>query len=397
MNILIVLSFLLTCCLCQVILLPEGREGTYRDIRSQMTNNSFEFKVYKDHPTYDSFTSCFESIHQYYKCEARKRAHRLMDNYAGYDYNDPDMKWFDTFISADMMKTCLAQLPNESYASIFLYVKSARAFSTALHERASPGIWACYMDYMVKDYNAIRDMTEDTGSLYSNNQLITLYSGVADSVSYNITDEEGKLSVAENGTLTVTGYLSTTTKKDFAIMYGQGGSVAPRNPVILFVKPLATGSKAAFLDLVIGENGQYEMLFPTNVKFKIANIYDRNDERMDPDVKANNFLYELWLEETETPSIQTEVDGADPKRSEYVCEDNDDDDDDDDSSESVKSSGSGSVKSYGSNSVESSDSVKSNEKSESSKKGSQSVDAASRPMFAFCSFFAFLFIYLKVM
>ena len=189
-------------------------------------------------------------------------------------------------------------------------------------------------------------------------------------VLYNITKENGDLNVAENDLLTVTGLLSTTFMKDFALGWGQGASLPANNQIILAIKPLTSGSKGAFLDYAISANGQYEVLFPTNVKFRIDKIFDRSDGGgMDPDVKAYGYLYEIWLEETNTSSIVTEVDGADPRSSEYVCEDPDKDSD-----SSSNSGGSGSTKSSG-----------------------QTVSAASRPLFVVSPFFVFVFVCLKLM
>jgi len=243
------------------------------------------------------------------------------------------------------------------------------------------------MDYMVKDYNTIRSQTEKERWLFEDEKLITLYSGVADSVTYNITDEYGNLNVAVNQKLVVSGYFSTTTDKNFAISWGQGMSVAAKNPIILFIRPLAHNSKAAFLDIAIGGNQQKEMLFPTNVKFTIDKIYTPSDPEMDPDAVANNFYYQIWLNETETENIQPEVDGSDPRKDEYVCEEIDPSE----RSESSKSSES----SKGSKSSESNKGSKGSESSETSKNTENSVitiSTANRPLVIICPLLLLLLI-----
>ena len=155
----------------------------------------------------------------------------------------------------------------------------------------------------------------------ANGNLITLYSGVSDSVLYNITNEAGNLNVAIGQELIVSGYLSTTTEKQFALEWGTGRSIAVRNNVMLFVRPLPKGSKAAYLNIIIPNSPQYEMLFPTNVKFVIDKIWSRNDPEMDSSVYLYGYSYEIWINETETKNIQPVKSGKDPRMSEYVCKD----------------------------------------------------------------------------
>jgi len=66
-------------------------------------------------------------------------------------------------------------------------------------------------------------------------------------------------------------------------------------------------------------NGQHEVLFPTNVEFEVKEIITRDSGKMDQEFFDNGFVYQIIVDETPTESIQKEVDGIDPNADEFIC------------------------------------------------------------------------------
>jgi len=329
----LVLAVVACCCWCvsQANLVIGPAEGGNRGIRSSITNNSFDFLVYKKHPRFTTFDECFSYIYDNYLCRSRPKAIQFIKEFVQDQDYSSDLSFLDQCRSLPPMKAAVDRNPKYRYIALLLLLTSSRSFSTEISIRGTPGIWSCFFDYLVDEFKIIRDKTERDKLLYEDGQLMYLYSGIQDSCVYNMTDGHGKINVAIGQMLTVSGFFSTTTRKQIALKYAKGISGSACDPSLMVVKPLAQGSMAAYVEL-IAATGEEEMLYPTNVKMKIVDIISRDDGRMEKDVYDSGFVYEIVVEETPTQSIATEVDGSDPRSGEYYCEDDSNSSDSDSSS-----------------------------------------------------------------
>jgi len=304
------LSLLFVCCLSQIVFYPES---SGKRLRSAITNNSFEFKVYKDHPRFPIDT-CFDTIFGSYTCQAKERAHSLIKNYIHGKNFDADFNWlYNDYASVRNMEECHSEgiycYGYQLHPATRLYIASSGAFSWAI-SRGSPGIWGCFVDSLVEEYNDLLESTK---------VVEFLYSGISNTLSCNLTDKNGKINVGPGDAITVSGYFSTTSNKEVAVQFANWHSTFLAYPAVLVIKTLANNSKGAYIGDIV-DNDENETLFPTNVRFIVTDVYDKNDERMDEVFRNNGIYYQIMVDEAFTESIQTEVDGQDPLLSICVSE-----------------------------------------------------------------------------
>jgi len=300
-------------------------------VSSSLTNNSFDFVVYKDHFRTKDVFKCYDYIYKSYQCLAREKQMQIVESLMKGEERDSVLEWLERK-DVEYIKGINDELKNTfkfrfflryiskifDYPALYAHIRWSGTYSRYISEKGNPGVWSCFIDFLEKEYQEANDYTLNNNVLFQDGKMIKLYSGIRNPVIFNISKSDGSPNVKVNDLITVSGYLSTTSSAEVAIDYAFGHTGAPNHPIILDITPLKEKSKTASLHDFLSDNTQYEYLFPTNVAFRVKNILKESE--FEPVFQNLGLSYVLVLEETETKSIHKEVEGRDPDEHDYTCQ-----------------------------------------------------------------------------